>query len=59
MMKTWKIHSWRHSQCDHTLDNPQSAVILEWIQPDVMFRVILFGVCSPSLSSHATLRHVT
>ena len=31
------------------LDNPLSAVILEWTLSDVMFCVILFGVCSPSL----------
>lgn len=46
-----KIYSLRrHSQVDHMLDNPPSAIILEWTLCDVMFCVILFWVCSRSLS---------
>lgn len=45
-----KVNSWRHSSGDHTLVNPVSVVILEWTLCDVIFYVILFGVCTRSVS---------
>lgn len=45
-----KVNSWRHSSGDHTLFNPVSVVILEWTLCDVIFYVILFGVCTRSVS---------
>lgn len=51
-----KISSWRHSQVDRMLENPVSAVILEWTAFDVTFCVIFFRVCS---LSHVTSRCVT